>query len=98
MIRELLAELEHGTAAVGVDALAQRLGTTPAAVEGALEVLVRKGRVVRGAAAGACDGCAARSTCNPLLGQAVRYFPVPTGARVLPTFCWTDEPAAPTSP
>jgi hypothetical protein len=85
MIRGLLAELERGGSAVGIDALARRLGTTPAAVEGALELLARKGRVVRaGSSAGACDGCAAKSMCNPLLGQTTRYIPVPQGVRLLP--------------
>jgi hypothetical protein len=85
MIRELLAELDAGTAQLDLDALARRLGTSPAAVEGALELLVRKGRVVRdAAAAGACDGCAARSLCNPLMSRGTRYIPVPDGATVAP--------------
>ena len=83
MIRSLLAELERGGSAVGVEDLARRLGTTPAAVDGALQLLAHKGRVVRaGASVGACDGCAAKSMCNPLLGQSTRYIPVPRGARL----------------
>ena len=85
MIQGLLAELERGGSAVGVDELARRLDTSPAAIDGALELLARKGRLVRaGATAGACDGCAAKSMCNPLMGQTTRYIPVPAGARVLP--------------
>ena len=85
MIQDLLAELERGGSAVGIEGLARRLGTTTAAVEGALEVLARKGRVVRmGASVGACDGCAAKSMCNPLMGQTTRYIPVPRGVRLLP--------------
>jgi hypothetical protein len=85
MIRDLLAELGRGGSAMGVDTLARRLNTTPAAVEGALELLARKGRIVRsGATAGACEGCAAKSMCNPLIGQATRFIPVPAGARALP--------------
>jgi hypothetical protein len=85
MIRGLLAELERGGTAVGVDALARRLGTTPAAVDGALDLLARKGRLVRtGGSAGACDGCAAKSLCNPLIGQTTRFIPVPAGATLLP--------------
>ena len=84
MIRDLLAELERGGSAVGVDALARRLGTTPAAVDGALELLARKGRIVRtGGAVGACEGCAAKSMCSPLMSQSTRFFPVPDGATVL---------------
>jgi hypothetical protein len=85
MIQALLGELESGGSAVGIDALARRLGTTPAAIEGALEVLARKGRVVRaGPTVGACDGCAAKSMCSPLMGQTTRYIPVPRGIRLLP--------------
>ena len=85
MIRDLLAELDRGGSAVGVEELARRLGTSTAAIDGALELLARKGRLVRaGAEAGACDGCAAKSMCNPLLGQSTRYIPVPQGARLLP--------------
>jgi len=85
MIRDLLAELDRGGSAVGVEDLARRLGTSAAAVDGALELLARKGRLVRaGAEPGACDGCAAKSMCNPLLGQTTRYIPVPQGTRLLP--------------
>ena len=88
MIRDLLAELARGDAAVGIDTLARRLGTTPAAIEGALDLLARKGRIVRsGPTAGACEGCSARSMCNPLMGQATRYIPVPAGARALSVVC-----------
>jgi hypothetical protein len=88
VILGLLAELERGESAIGVDTLARRLGTTPAAVEGALDLLTRKGRLVRaGPTAGACDGCSARSLCNPLMGQTTRYIPVPGGSRVLPLVC-----------
>ena len=88
MIRELLAELDAGATPLDLDALARRLGTSPAAVEGALELLVRKGRVVRDAAtAGACDGCSARSLCNPLMGRGTRFIPVPEGAAVAPVGC-----------
>jgi hypothetical protein len=83
MIRRLLAELEGGGSAMSVNALALRVGTSPAAVQGALDLLVRKGRIVRGSSAGACDGCAAKAMCNPLLGQTTRYIPVPAGARPL---------------
>ena len=84
MIQGLLAELERGESAIGIEALARRLDTTPAAIEGALELLARKGRLIRaGASVGACDGCAAKSMCNPLLGQTTRYIPVPRGARLL---------------
>lgn len=85
MIRDLLAELDRGGSAVGVEDLARRLGASPAAIDGALELLARKGRLVRsGAAPGACDGCAAKSMCNPLLGQTTRYIPVPRGTRLPP--------------
>jgi len=88
VIRELLAELDAGATALDLDALARRLGTSPAAVEGALELLVRKGRVVRDAAtAGACDGCSARSLCNPLMGRGTRFIPVPEGAAVASVGC-----------
>ena len=84
MIRDLLAELDRGGSAVGVEDLARRLGTSTAAIDGALELLARKGRLVRtGAETGACDGCAAKSMCNPLLGQSTRYIPVPPGARLV---------------
>jgi hypothetical protein len=86
MIRALLAELERGGSAIGVDELARRLGTSPAAIDGALELLARKGRLVRaGAETGVCDGCAARSMCNPLMGQTTRFIPVPQGTRLLST-------------
>lgn len=83
MIRELLAELDAGGVPLDLDSLARRLGTSPAAVECALELLVRKGRVVRDAASvGPCEGCSARSLCNPLMGRGARFIPVPAGAAV----------------
>ena len=93
MIRELLAELDAGATPRDLDALARRLGTSPAAVEGALELLVRKGRVVRDAATGgACEGCAARSLCSPLLARGTRFIPVPAAATVVAAGCGIAGP------
>ena len=85
MIRDLLAELERGGSGIGVESLARRLSTTPAAIEGALELLARKGRLVRaGASAGRATAVRRGRMCNPLMGQTTSYIPVPAGARALP--------------
>lgn len=84
MMRQLIDLLAESRTGLGVEDLARRLDATPAAVEGALDLLVRKGRLIKGGPrSGACDGCAAVTLCNPLQGCTTRYFIAPGGVRLI---------------
>lgn len=84
MVRQLIDLLADSRTGMGVEDLARRLNTSPAAVEGALDLLVRKGRLIKGGPrSGICDGCAAVTLCNPLQGCTTRYFIAPGGIRLI---------------
>ncbi len=84
MLRQLIDLLADSHTGLGVEDLARRLDTSTAAVEGALDLLVRKGRLIKGGPrSGACDGCAAVTLCNPLQGCTTRYFIAPGGVRLI---------------
>ncbi len=88
MMRQLIDLLAESRTGLGVEDLARRLDASPAAVEGALDLLVRKGRLIKGGPrSGACDGCAAVTLCNPLQGCTTRYFIAPDGVRLI----WPTE-------
>ncbi len=84
MMRQLIDLLAESRTGLGVEDLARRLGASPAAVEGALDLLVRKGRLIKGGPrSGTCQGCAAETYCNPLQGCTTRYFIAPGGVRLI---------------
>ncbi len=84
MMRQLIDLLAESRSGLGVEDLARRLDASPAAVEGALDLLVRKGRLIKGGPrSGACEGCAAVTLCNPLQGCTTRYFIAPGGVRLV---------------
>lgn len=88
MMRQLIDLLAESRTGLGVEELARRLDASPTAVEGALDLLVRKGRLIKGGPrSGACDGCAAVTLCNPLQGCTTRYFIAPGGVRLI----WPTE-------
>lgn len=78
MVKQLLQLLTDARTGLGVEDLARRLDVSPAAVEGALDLLVRKGRLIKGGPQGGlCAGCSAAALCNPLQGCTTRYFLAP---------------------
>jgi len=84
MVKQLLQLLTEARTGLGVEDLARQLDVSPAAVEGALDLLVRKGRLIKGGprSAGLCDGCTAAALCNPLQGFTTRYFLAPEPIQV----------------
>lgn len=78
MLTQILSLLERHTGGLGAREISRQLHIQPAALEGMLELLVRKGRLIRlCAASAACGHCPLRSDCNLLAGQNVRYVVMP---------------------
>jgi hypothetical protein len=78
MLRQILRLLGEQQGGLGVTEISRRLGVAPAVLEGMLETLVQRGRLVRLCAADTpCGACPLRPGCNLLAGQNTRYVVVP---------------------
>lgn len=78
MLTQVLALLEQHQGGLGAREISRRLDIQSGALEGMLELLVRKGRLVKLCAAQtACGDCPLRSDCNLLAGQNTRYVVAP---------------------
>jgi hypothetical protein len=74
MLTQILSLLEQHNGGLGAREIGRRLHIQPGALEGMLELLVRKGRLVKLCAAQTtCSDCPLRSDCNLLAGQNTRY-------------------------
>jgi hypothetical protein len=91
MLTQLLELVASHPRGLGVRELSRRLHTQPGAIEGMLELLVRKGRLVKlCASATVCADCPVHSDCNLLAGHNTRYVvaprsPSPTCATTAPS-------------
>ncbi|MCC7360490.1 MAG: helix-turn-helix domain-containing protein [Anaerolineales bacterium] len=78
MLTRVLALLAEGEGGLGTAEISRRLDIAPGVLEGMLETLVRRGRLVRVCAAETpCGACALRSECNLLAGPGTRYVVAP---------------------
>ena len=78
MLSQVLALLAAHQGGMGLIEISRRLGLAPAVLEGMLETLVQRGRLVRLCAADTpCGACPVRPECNLLAGQNTRYLVAP---------------------
>lgn len=78
MLTRVLALLAEQQGGLGTADIGRRLGLAPAVLEGMLETLVRRGRLVRLCpGATPCGACPLRTECNLLAGQNTRYVVAP---------------------
>lgn len=78
MLAQILSLLEQHAGGLGAREISRRLDIQPGALEGMLELLVRKGRLVKICAAQTvCGDCPLQSDCNLLAGQNTRYVVAP---------------------
>lgn len=83
MLSELLRLLEEHRGGLGLTELSKMLGTEPGVVQGMLQMLVQRGRViVVGADGGICASCGVQEQCNLLATQQTRYVVVPRHGRI----------------
>jgi Mn-dependent DtxR family transcriptional regulator len=83
MLSELLRLLEEQRGGLGLTELSNQLGMEPGAVDGMLQMLVQRGRViVVGADGGVCASCGVQEQCNLLATHQTRYVVVPRSGRV----------------
>ncbi|MDW8327028.1 MAG: FeoC-like transcriptional regulator [Anaerolineales bacterium] len=74
MLAQILSLLEQYEGGLGAREIGRQLRIQPGALEGMLELLVRKGRLVKLCAAQMpCGDCPLRSGCNLLSGRNTRY-------------------------
>ena len=74
MLIHLLELFEHNQGGLGLHELSRQLDLSPGAVQGMLELLVRRGRLTQlGPDGGCCTDCTARGECNLLVWNRVRY-------------------------
>jgi hypothetical protein len=79
MLKQILAEFEQNPTTLCLDELSQKLAITPSALEGMLDTLVRKGRLLEiSAAPGACTTCPARAGCVIISSSAKSYLLAPS--------------------
>lgn len=78
MLTRVLALLAEQQGGLGIHEISRRLGLAPTVLEGMLETLVQRGRLVRQCAADTpCGACPLRPECNLLAGQNTRYLVAP---------------------
>lgn len=78
MLTQVLRLLEQQRGGLGLHELSRRLNTPASALNGMLELLVRKGRLAKVAPCDtACGACPLQSECNLLAGAQTRYVLVP---------------------
>lgn len=78
MLTQILSLLERHNGGLGAREISRRLDIHPGALEGMLELLVRKGRLMKVCAAQTvCGNCPLQSDCNLLAGQNARYVVMP---------------------
>ena len=78
MLTQVLALLDEREGGMGTAEISRRLGVAPGVLEGMLETLVRRGRLVRVCAADTpCGACPLQPECNLLAGQNTRYVVAP---------------------
>jgi hypothetical protein len=78
MLKKILAEFEQNTPALCLDELSQKLDVETGALEGMLQTLVRKGRLLEIDANGsACDICPVKSGCFLITGAQKSYVLTP---------------------
>ncbi len=63
MLSQILKEFEKPTKGLCLEEIAQRLGKDPRVVAGALDLLVKMGKL-DGIEGGMCDSCPIRSMCS----------------------------------
>jgi hypothetical protein len=81
MLKQILAEFEQSPTMLCLDELSQKLAVTPSALEGMLDMLVRKGRLLEiSAAHSACTSCPARAGCVIIRSSAKSYILAPSGS------------------
>ena len=75
MLKQILAEFEQNPTTLCLDQLSQKLAITPSALEGMLDMLVRKGRLQEiSAIHDACQVCPARAGCVIISSTAKSYI------------------------
>ena len=82
MLKQILAEFEQSPATLCLDELSRKLAVTPSALEGMLETLVQKGRLlIISASHTACQTCPAKAGCVIISSTAKSYLlaPLPFG-------------------
>ncbi len=85
VLSELLRLLETHRGGLGLSELSDALNAEPSAVEGMLQMLVQRGRViVVGADGGVCASCGMQERCNLLATHQTRYVVMPKTGRVEP--------------
>ncbi|GIK39907.1 MAG: hypothetical protein BroJett011_37400 [Chloroflexota bacterium] len=78
MLKQILAEFEQKPTTLCLDELSQKLAITPSALEGMLDTLVRKGRLLEVSAThNACHTCPARAGCVIISSSAKSYLLAP---------------------
>lgn len=83
MLKQILAEFEQSPTTLCLDELSQKLAITPSALEGMLDMLARKGRLLEiGAAHNACTACAARAGCVSLRSNTKSYVLAPSDSPI----------------
>lgn len=82
MLSRLLDLIEHTQGGLGLHELCRQLDAPPEAVQGMLELLIRKGRLVAlGPDGGICTECATKGECNLLAWLGPRYVLAPRSSR-----------------
>ncbi len=79
MLKQILAEFEQRPTSLCLDELSQKLTIAPSALEGMLDMLVQKGRLLEiSATHNACEICPARAGCVIINTSAKSYILAPT--------------------
>lgn len=74
MVTQVLDLLEQHRGGLGAREISRRLGIQPSALDGLLDWLVRKGRLVKlDPCDTACGACPLQTECNLLAGRQPRY-------------------------
>jgi hypothetical protein len=85
MLKQILAEFEQSPATLCLDELSRKLAVTPSALEGMLETLVQRGRLLAiSATHSACQSCPARAGCVIISSAAKSYLLAPLPIEQVP--------------
>jgi hypothetical protein len=77
MLKQILTEFERSPTTLCLDELSRKLGVTPSALEGMLDTLARKGRLLEiNSGPNACLACPARGGCVILRSTTKSYISV----------------------
>jgi hypothetical protein len=75
MLKQILSEFEQVPTSLCLDQLSQKLAITPSALEGMLDMLVRKGRLREiSPTQTACQTCPARAACVIIRSATKSYI------------------------